>query len=109
MDADHQINILTSQLATAEKTISDHEVNILNLTKEHNEAIQLKINQFNKERKELTCKIAQLNEEIKKNNSDKDSLLKVIEEKEEMIKTLNENIKDIKNEYEHSMNMIISK
>ena len=109
IDADHQINILTSQLATAEKTISDHEENILNITKEHNEAIQLKINQFNKERKELTCKIDQLNEEIKKNNSDKDSLLKVIEEKEEMIKTLNENIKDIKNEYEHSMNMIISK
>ena len=63
IDAEHKINVLTSKLQTAERLISDYKENVLNLTKEHNAAIQSKITSFNKERSELNSKIDLLTNE----------------------------------------------
>jgi chromosome segregation ATPase len=62
-DAEHKLSLLNQQIITNEKVIADHKENLIILAKEHNQAIQEKINQFNQERKELNNKIEQLQNE----------------------------------------------
>lgn len=109
IDAEHQINVLTSTLQTDEKLINDYKENILNLTKEHNAAIQSKITSFNKERSELNSKIDSLindnSEQLKKN----EELKLIIVEKDNEINRYQASIDEIRAENEKEINLLLSK
>ena len=62
-DAEHKLSLLNQQIITNTKVIVDHKEHLFILAKEHNQAVQEKINQFNRERKELNNKIEQLQNE----------------------------------------------
>ena len=95
MDAQHQILLLSEKLLTQDNLLNEDKENLLKITKAHNQDLEKKISEFNKDRKELTEKIDSL---TKEKNAINQELIK----KDEIINKLNTTIKEKENEIEDS-------
>ena len=95
MDAQHQILLLSEKLLTQDNLLNEDKENLLKITKAHNQDLEKKISEFNKDRKELTEKIDSL---TKEKNAINQELIK----KDEVINKLNTTIKEKENEIEDS-------
>ena len=95
LDAQHQILLLSEKLLTQDNLLNEDKENLLKITKAHNQDLEKKISEFNKDRKELTEKIDSL---TKEKNAINQELIK----KDEVINKLNTTIKEKENEIEDS-------
>ena len=75
VDAEHQILLLKEKLSMSDNYLSEDKNNLLKLTNNHNQDLEKKLLEFNKDRKELS-------EKIEKLNSEKNGLKLIINKKE---------------------------
>ena len=66
IDAEHQILLLKEKLSTADNYLNEDKNNLVKLTNTHNQDLEKKLIEFNKDRKELSEKIDKLNSEKNK-------------------------------------------
>ena len=109
IDAEHNISLLNQELMTSEQIIEQNKENILKITKAHNEDIQEKLRTFAQERKELNDKI----DVLSKDNTSKDKTISdlniEIEKNKEAINEKNNEINNIKKEYDNTIETIVKK
>jgi len=109
VDAEHQISMLNQKLMTAESIIADHKENLINITKEHNNALQQKLSEFNIERKELIKKNDNLNIEILNKNQEITNLNNSINNLNNIIEEKDYELNSQKKEYETAIENLINK
>lgn len=105
----HEITLLKQKVVTAERIITENKETILNLTKEHNNAIQEKLNSFNVERKELSNKIEVLQYDINQKEQEIAQLNSDIKSMKDNLKEKESSIQSQKKEYETALDAIIAK
>ena len=109
VDAEYKISMLNQKLITAESIIKDNKENLISITKEHNNSLQLKLSEFNIERKELNEKIDLLNKDISNKNQDIINLNNKINDLNNSIEEKNYELNSQKKEYETAIDNIVNK
>ena len=109
VDAEHQISMLNQKLMTAESINADHKDNLINITKEHNNALQKKLSEFNIERKDLIKKIDTLKQNLINKNQEIKTLNNSITDLNNVIQEKDYDISSQKKEYETAIENLVTK